>query len=67
MIKRFGDKLYSSKYTTYTILYNDENKMFCVGEWSVSCCGFLKVSQYFKNPVPCENIIRKLVNRYDYN
>ena len=65
MLKRFENKLYKTRYTTYTVLYDTECKMFCVGEWSPSCCGFLKISQYYKNPVPCQNIIRKMVGIND--
>ena len=65
MLKVFKNKVYNSKYSTYAVMYDDKEKMFCVGEWSPSCCGYLRTSQLYKNPVAVENIIKKWVNKYD--
>ena len=65
MLKEFQNKRYKTRYSVYAVLYDNEVKQFCVGEWSVSCKSYLRISQYYKNPVPVENIIRKMVHRYD--
>lgn len=65
MLKEFQNKRFKTRYSVYAVLYDDELKQFCVGEWSPSCKSYIRISNYYRNPVPVENIIKKMVSRYE--